>query len=501
MTEETKKPETEIPEKESLDFIVYTDGGAKPSRGRAGYGFHGYLYRDSVPKQGSGAKATPTNEGYVASAPKDKAVEVVTYVDMYASMEANETNNAMELIAACEALEYASEKNVKSILVYVDSKYVGDGLTDWVAGWMANDWKKSDGGDVVNRELWERLLLAKGALEKKQISVNIQWVRGHSGDLGNTMADFHASRGVLLAEKRVVDRQRWESESKGYWNLKSAYNRMLSKSCWYFNTNTGDTFKTADGRWVYHLGKHGDNDGMLGKRMSDASFSVVYLKEPSAVLEILRTYQDEVSDGTSQRVIVGRLDAIHQPRNHLDLQENKDRFLSRGSRHLDLTNIEDVQLTKEMRPARLAYRAIETLVSLEAMLEDYVFGKDGDPQRLNFVVTDITDLLFEKEETSKGKVKCKLKKELGTGVRSIDADIEYDTGKHKGTTTTTLVLDMDLPNRNALSALADRNPTVKVLTVRESDGSFRFASVMEAGDDIGIWSSIYSNLKLISGSE
>jgi hypothetical protein len=120
---------------------------------------------------------------------------------------------------------------------------------------------------------------------------------------------------------------------------------------------------------------------------------------------------------------------------------------------------------------------------------------------LNFVVTDITDLLFEKEETSKGKVKCKLKKELGTGVRSIDADIEYDTGKHKGTTTTTLVLDMDLPNRNALSALADRNPTVKVLTVRESDGSFRFASVMEAGDDIGIWSSIYSNLKLISGSE
>jgi len=501
MTEETKQPETETPVEESLDFIVYTDGGAKPSRGRAGYGYHGYLYRDQVPKQGAGAKATPTKNGYVASAPKDTAVEVVTYVDLYASMEKDETNNAMELIAACEALEYADEKNVKSVLVYVDSKYVGDGLTEWVAGWLANDWKKQDGADVANRKLWERLLLAKGALEQKWITVNIEWVRGHSGDLGNTMADFHASRGVLLAIKNIVTRERWESDAKGYWNLKSTYNRMLSKSCWYFNTNTGNDCKTNDGRYVYHLGKHGDNDTMLGKRMSDASFSVVYLKEPSDALESLRTYQDKVSDGTSQRVIVGKLDAIHQPRNHIDLQENKDRFLSRTGRHLDLVNVEDVALTKEMRPARLAFRAIETLVGLEAMLEDYVFGKEGDSQRLNFVVTDITDQLFEKEENSKGKVKCKLKPELGTSTRAIEADVGYDTGKHKGTVKTTLVLDMDLPGRNALSALADRNPTVKVLSLRESDASFRFASIVEAGDDVGIWSSVYSNLKLVTGAE
>lgn len=501
MTEEIKKSESEVPEEESLDFVVYTDGGAKPSRGRAGYGYHGYLYRDAVPKQGSGAKAVPTKEGYVINAPKDKAVEVVSYVDLYASVEEDSTNNAMELIAACEALEYAEQKNVKSVLVYVDSKYVGDGLTEWVAGWMARDWKKPDGSDVANRELWERLLQAKGSLEKKQINVDIQWVRGHSGDLGNTMADFHASRGVLLAWKRIVERRHWETEAKGYWNLKSTYNRMLSKSCWYFNTNTNDSFKTDDGRYVYHLGKHGDNDNMLGKRMSDASFSVVYLKEPSEALETLREYQDQVSDGTSQRVIIGRLDAIHQPRNYLDLQENKDRFLSRAGRHLDLMNVEDVQLTKEMRPARLAFRAIETLVGLEALLEDYVFGKEGDPQRLPFVVTDITDQLFDKEENSKGKVKCKLKKEIGTGTRSVDADINYDTTKHKGVASTTLVLDMDLPGRNALSALAERNPTVKVLTVRESDVSFRFASILEAGDDVGIWSSVYSNLKLVTGAE
>lgn len=330
MTEETKTTKNEPPIEESLNFIVYTDGGSKPSRGRGGYGFHGYLYRDEVPKQGSGAKATPTKNGYVPSAPKDQAVEVVEYADLYASMADETTNNAMELMAAIEALEFADRKNVRYMKLYYDSQYVGNGLAEWVSGWQANDWKKSDGTDVQNRELWQRMLKAKGNLEIKKVTIDLQWVRGHNGDLGNTLADAHASRGVLLAQKRIVDRQLLESSGKGYWNIKAEYNRMLSKSCWYFNTNVGDSFKTEDGRVVYHLGKHGDNDNMLGKRMSDASFSVVYLKEPSPVLETLRHYQDQVSDGTSNRVIIGRLDAIHQPRNYLDIHDNGDKFLTRG---------------------------------------------------------------------------------------------------------------------------------------------------------------------------
>lgn len=483
-----------------MNFIVYTDGGSKPSRGRGGYGFHGYLYREAVPKQGSGAKAVPTKDGYVASAPKDKAVEVVEYVDLYASMQDETTNNAMELMAAIEALEYADVKNVRYMKLFYDSEYVGKGLGEWVSGWQANDWKKADGSDVQNRALWERMLKAKGTLESKWVTIDLQWVRGHNGDLGNTMADANASRGVLLAQKRIVDRQLIENDAKGYWNLKADYNRMLSKSCWYFNTNVGESFKTDDGRYVYHLGKHGDNDNMLGKRMSDASFSVVYLKEPSDVLETLRQYQDQVSDGTSNRVIIGRLDAIHQPKNYLDVLKNGDKFLARAGRHLDITNVDAVQLTKEMRPARLAFRAIETLVGLEALLEDYVFDRKDNPQRIEYVLMDITDQLFDKETNSKGKVKCKLKKELGTSTRAIDVDVDYDTEATKGTMNVALVFDMDLPSRNALSALADRDPVVKVMTWRESDTSFRYATIVEAGDDVGIWSSVYSNLKLVNGA-
>lgn len=499
MTEETEIAKNDVPEPESLNFIVYTDGGCKPSRGRGGYGFHGYLYRNAVPKQGAGAKATPTKDGYVGSAPKDQAVEVVSYADLYASMEKETTNNVMELMAAIEALEYAAHKNVNHMILFYDSQYVGNGLGEWVSGWQANDWKKADGTDVQNRELWERMLKAKGNLETKKIGLDLEWVRGHNGDLGNTMADGHASRGVLLAQKRLVERQLTESEAKGYWSSKIDYNRMLSKPCWYFNTNVGESFKTDDGRVVYHLGKHGSNDNMLGKRMSDASFSVVYLKEPSPVLETLRRYQDQVSDGTSNRVIIGRLDAIHQAHHYLDIHTNGDRFLARAGAHLDLTNVDAVQLTKEMRPARLAFRAVETLVGLEALLEDYVTKATDNPQRIDYVIKDITDRLFDKETNGKGKVKCKLKKELGTATRAVDVDVAYDTGAHQGAMSVSLALDMDLPSRNALSALGDRDPSVKVMAWRESDTSFRYATILEAGDDIGIWSSVYSNLKLVNG--
>lgn len=480
---------------QDLHLVVYTDGGCRPSRGFGGYGFHGYIHDGTTPKQGAGAKATPTKTGYAEGKQKERAVTVIEYVDCWASIGSDATNNEAELLAAVNALRFARDRELKSILIYTDSAYVCDGLNDWLETWIAKGWVKQDGSEVVNRALWEELLAEKNALSEKGIEISINWVRGHSGDLGNSMADLLATRGVFLARKGIDDKICTVADGKGYWNIKVDVNRMLSKSCWYFNTNVGDTMRSPDGRYVYHLGAHGNDDSMLGKRMSDSSFSVVYLSKPEPVLETVRSYQDSMTDGIMQSVIVGRLSALMTPRHYHDILTYGDRHLDTTPKRIDLINAENVPLTNEMRPARLAYRAVDMLVALESLLEEYVATQD-DGKR-HFIVTDITDQLFDVEVSTKGKKTCKLKKEIGTDVKYIEAEIDYDTQDNKGSLKSKLLLNMDLPSRNTLSAIASQCPTVKVITWPESPKAFRIASIVECGEDIGIWSSIHSNLRVL----
>ncbi|HEA26761.1 MAG TPA: ribonuclease HI [Ectothiorhodospiraceae bacterium] len=99
------------------------------------------------------------------------------------------TNNRMELTAAIEALEGLNrECEVKLI---TDSKYVLQGMTEWIEGWKKRGWKTANKGAVKNVDLWKRLDAAV-----KRHKVTWQWVKGHSGDLGNERADQLANRGI-----------------------------------------------------------------------------------------------------------------------------------------------------------------------------------------------------------------------------------------------------------------------------------------------------------------
>ena len=103
--------------------------------------------------------------------------------------EKHTTNQRMELQAAIEALK--ALKQPSSITIVTDSKYVLNGITDWVHGWKKKGWKNSKKVAVANRELWEAL----DALNQKH-DVDWQWVKGHSGDEGNDKADELARQGI-----------------------------------------------------------------------------------------------------------------------------------------------------------------------------------------------------------------------------------------------------------------------------------------------------------------
>ncbi len=97
------------------------------------------------------------------------------------------TNNEMELKAVVEALKSLSVE-VGTVAIYTDSKYVVEGSTGWVFGWLKNGWKTKAETDVLNKALWQELLPLLNTFE-------IEWhkVPGHVGIAGNERADTIAS--------------------------------------------------------------------------------------------------------------------------------------------------------------------------------------------------------------------------------------------------------------------------------------------------------------------
>ncbi len=103
--------------------------------------------------------------------------------------EAHTTNNRMELMAAIAALETLTRPC--KVRLHTDSKYVLQGLTEWLPGWKQRGWKTASKQPVKNDDLWRRL---DDAVTRHHIEW--VWVKGHAGHEGNERADALANRGI-----------------------------------------------------------------------------------------------------------------------------------------------------------------------------------------------------------------------------------------------------------------------------------------------------------------
>ena len=103
--------------------------------------------------------------------------------------ELQTTNNRMELTAAIEGIQ-ACPMDAK-LIIWTDSNYVKQGITEWIHGWKKKNWK-----DVKNPDLWQKL---DATCQGRDIEWN--WIKGHAGHAGNEMADQLANWGVDLTVK------------------------------------------------------------------------------------------------------------------------------------------------------------------------------------------------------------------------------------------------------------------------------------------------------------
>ena len=110
--------------------------------------------------------------------------------------ESPATNNQMEMTACIEALDNLSERSI--VTLYTDSKYLINGITMWIRGWKKNGWITKNGEPVKNRELWESLEYYCNAHR-----VTWHWVKGHSGNRGNEIADGLAVKGKEEEKEKI----------------------------------------------------------------------------------------------------------------------------------------------------------------------------------------------------------------------------------------------------------------------------------------------------------
>ncbi|WP_020485721.1 ribonuclease HI [Methylomonas sp. MK1] len=144
------------------EVIVYTDGACKGNPGPGGWGVR-LEYRDKEKELCGGEPET--------------------------------TNNRMELVAAIQALETLTKPC--SVKLHTDSKYVLQGITEWMANWKKRAWKTAANKPVKNEDLWRRL---DAAIQRHNI--DWIWVKGHAGDVGNERADQLANLGIERLSRR-----------------------------------------------------------------------------------------------------------------------------------------------------------------------------------------------------------------------------------------------------------------------------------------------------------
>ena len=110
--------------------------------------------------------------------------------------EPDTTNNRMELTAAIEGLR--ALKRACDVDLKTDSKYVMQGINDWMSNWKSNGWKTAAKKPVKNADLWKLL-----DEQVKKHRVKWEWVKGHAGIEGNEMADQQANLAIDRAMSKA----------------------------------------------------------------------------------------------------------------------------------------------------------------------------------------------------------------------------------------------------------------------------------------------------------
>lgn len=519
-------------------YVFYPDGGCHPQYEHSGAGIHGFRWNLKLTAKGIGHNThSATFRGYISKgdsfefASKDLKAEIAEknrddflawlygnvpegpcfehrvpierYYDVFVPLEFGGTNNTAELNAAIHTLErIVAEPDFDQcaiIVVRQDSRYVVDGHNTYLSQWLKNNFVRRDGTTVKNKELWERASRISDIIREKGVKVHFEWVEGHGTCIGNNSADELATAARITAKNAkavaALDTSFRVSEVTDYWASRAEQRHpFLSQRYAYLGIDEAENARTE-----YLLSTQGKQSELDGKRTADDGYSVVRIapqrhienivaKQVSLPRDVDYKFKldlDNIYGGASRYLDMFGTDFLHRVVDH--------------KRHLQTFG--KVVVTVECMPPFLVDRVFDSVDILSDFLDSY-----RKPDEPTLMVTEITDTLFdyteEAEKVKKGeaprtKLKCTLKPEIIVGYAKHKSTAQWKeaSGEVKSCDVT-LRLGIDLPDRNALRRLEERQPKLWLLTNTLGEGSFMYAVIIEAGDDVGIWSGVNSSIRV-----
>lgn len=475
-------------------IVLYTDGSFQ--KNSAGWGVHGYTYNNKPMTSKATTKQQPTTEGY-KDVPLDDTCTVIEYIDAFGKVDGRATNNTAELTAAIEGFKIALESGAQNLVMRPDSEYVIKGLTQWVQKWIKANWIKADGTPRENKELWLSLLDYKKRWDGRGYKFKIEWVKGHSNDIGNDKADINAIRGGGSTSSEPTQ-VKLEADKVNKLK-KKPISPLLLETRMVFGINSG---LIADGiYYTYNLGrmhnagfkprdtakdKLAKADLLFGRRIAEATYCVYKAKALDEYLETLKQlHTDAHGTDIPELGIINLTNACRAGYRQI-IETMGVTGLLKFDDIYALASPEMGLISKTLNPPRMANEAVFEFNTMERRLNDYIDGKLGSSVDVIDITSDFYEVVVGK------KTVTQLKKTITQNTTHLDVPIKFKGQK----VNIKLCLALDIPSRNQLNRIACDGVKVELIISPLGPCAYSYSTVITAEDGHAIFGSPYTQFLL-----
>jgi len=459
-------------EDKTYSGIFSVDGSAFPNPGDYGFGVHGYIYETATYNKNNDRPTThyTTDTGYVVredmSRSDSKEVKPTHYLDMIGGYSNIGTNNMGELLAIVEVLRYfnTSDVNVNDIIIQSDSKYAIGACNAMLAGS-----KKWNVPDKPNLDILRNMSAVVDASNERGAKVTLVKVKGHSGDLGNHLADRLALLGRVNSSKGIYG-IKYNFRAGKYWKLKDDKHPFINVNHLFFTNDT----RIENSYIIMDY----PTDIELGKKTNESLYGVVVMKEPIPLVDnVVNAFNNNMrSLGILSTIKVSNLTNQYHIVNRDAFGDDVYMFNSRSN---ELNVMDNLQLANHIRPAGLATQMYTKTLNLRSILDSYLKNEPTTVRQFH----DVTDVFFGKD--AKDKPVCI----LNNGARIVDVNITVNKKQHK----LPMLLGIDLIPRNNIKRLEKLNPKVTIVSDIVGGKVIEYYTVIECDDGVAIYCNFYSN--------
>lgn len=525
--------------------VVYSDGGyqSEENFSGAGLGLHGYCFDTLEGCRIAKVPALVTPAGYQPKATgaqlKDEAYDP-EYSAMGISVKlmapiikehpdgllfdawlglGNVTAQRAELEAFL--IIFNNEQfEAEKYNIFSDSMYLVKGYLKQMDSWVTNKWRKADGEEVKNRDLWEKIIEVR---DKFGDRITLQHIKAHAGHLGNELADRNATFGlvssIFAAQTKTEAELAWHWDllsNKQYWEPEKNIPELMRTKWVYSLTGQERPTHNINGKdlYMYFHGDHGESADpeLAGKKDPAAGFSLLYTPNKVEVVEnALKHHTENMWEHSnimykSDVIALVNVSTIGTPKMMWETAVAGFKAMWLRDHRNDVMTIKKAIVSKMLRPPRLSYRLLdEEAIAHDVMrsflkLKGIPFEGDKDFHEYSLTINELTDKFYETPVLKDNKLGAT---KLTDFYDQVSKAITIHAENHVTSKPLKLILTrgIDLPTRNLMSSIAGDNPKVYVVTWPFSKTVFHYATIILTDTEYSIWTGAYSNKRYVLPEE